>query len=158
MNIGAFSGKAVSLNPEQTHRTNIVMPLTPSQQITRHYVRTLIAIIARIALAFAICFVLYEATIPHPIPPPRMDFGDKFFHALAFFGLAFLTELSFPSRRHLPGKVIFLLAFGILIEWIQSFLPWRSADMTDFLADCTGIAICMIPAHLIRMVIRHFER
>jgi VanZ family protein len=157
MHIGGFSDKAVSLNPEQTHRTEIIMPLSPSQKITRAFVRSIITVIARIALALAISFTLYEATIPHPIPPPRMDYGDKFFHALAFFGLAFLTDLSFPSRRHLLGKVIFLLAFGILIEWIQSFLPWRSADIADFLADCTGIALCMIPAHLIRKAVRHFE-
>ncbi len=158
MHIGGFSGKAVSLNPEQSHRTEIIMPLSPSQKITRYYVRSLIAITARIALAFAICFILYEATIPHPIPPPVMDYGDKLLHASAFFALAFLTDMSFPSRRHLLGKVIFLLGFGILIEWIQSFLPWRSADVADFLADCTGIAVCMIPAHLIRAAIRHFEK
>ena len=157
MHIGGFSDKAVSLNPEQTHRTEIIMPLSPSQKITRAFVRSIITVIARIALAFAICFILYEATIPHPFSPLRMDNGDKLLHASAFFALAFLTELSFPSRRHLLGKVIFLLGFGILIEWIQSFLPWRSADVADFLADCTGIALCMIPAYLIRKIVRHFE-
>lgn len=133
------------------------MPLSPSQKNTRAYVRLLITSTARISLVFAICFILYEAAIPHPISPPRMDFGDKVLHAAAFFTLTMLTELSFPSRRHLQGKVIFLLAFGILIEWIQSFLPWRSADIADFLADCTGIAFGMIPANLIRAAVRHFE-
>jgi VanZ family protein len=133
------------------------MPLSRSQKITRYYVRLLITAIARILLALAICFTLYEAIIPHPFSPLRLDNGDKLLHASAFFVLTFLTELSFPSRRPLLGKVIFLMAFGILIEWIQSFFPWRSADIADFLADCVGIAFCMIPAHLIRKIVRHFE-
>ena len=49
-------------------------------------------------------------------------------------------------------KVGALLAFGVFIEWIQSFLPWRSADLFDFLADCIGIACYLIPAILSRLV------
>lgn len=134
------------------------MPLSPSQKNTRAYVRLLITSIARILLVFAICFTLNEAAIPHPIPPPVMANGDKLLHALAFFCLAFLTELSFPSRRHWLRKALFLMAFGIFIEWIQSFLPWRSSDIADFLADCVGIALCMIPAYLIRTAVRYSER
>lgn len=123
----------------------------------RRYARLSITYTARISLVFAICFILYEAAIPHPIPPPRMDFGDKVLHAAAFFTLTMLTELSFPSLKLLLWKVMFLLAFGLFIEWIQSLLPWRSAAASDFLADVIGIAAFLVPILLTRLVIRLYK-
>ncbi|RXK82481.1 VanZ family protein [Chlorobaculum sp. 24CR] len=134
------------------------MPLSPSEKITREYNRLWIISIARISLVFAICFILYEAAIPHPIPPPRMDLGDKVLHAAAFFTLTALTELSFPSSKFLLWKVLFLMGFGLFIEWLQSLLPWRSADASDFLADCIGIAAFLVPMLLTRFVLRFVKR
>ncbi|AAM72742.1 MAG TPA: teicoplanin resistance protein VanZ [Chlorobaculum sp.] len=130
------------------------MLLTPSEKITREYNRLWIVSIARILLALAIGFTLYEATIHHPILPPRMDYGDKVLHAAAFFALTMLTEISFPGLKSLLPKLLFLLGFGIFIEWIQSFLPWRSSDVSDFLADCAGIALCFVPVLLTRLTLR----
>lgn len=135
-----------------------MIPLSPSEKITREYNRLWIISIARILLAFAIAFTLYEATIRHPISPPRMDFGDKVLHATAFFTLTVLTEVSFPGLKFLLPKLLFLLAFGIFIEWIQSFLPWRSSDAADFLADFVGVALGLVPVLLTRLALRLYER
>ena len=116
------------------------------------HARSRIVVTARILLSLAMLLTLYEATIQHPISPPKMDNGDKLMHTLAFFSLTILADMSFPPVRLMLQKIVALLAFGLLIEWIQSFLPWRSADLFDFIADCIGIACYLIPATLSRLV------
>jgi len=133
------------------------IPLSPSQRKVRHYTRLLITYIARILLLLALVFILDQATKPHPILSPVMLYGDKVLHAVAFFTLTVLTELSFPSLRLLLWKVLFLLGFGLFIEWLQSFLPWRSADASDFLADCIGIAAFLVPMLLVRVAFGAFR-
>jgi VanZ family protein len=109
-------------------------------------------------LGIAALLTLYEATIRHPVEMPHVDNADKMLHAFTFFCLAALKDMAFPNRRHLFRKVLGLMAFGVLIEVIQSWLPWRSADITDFLADCTGITLYLVPSLLSRLVVRlHHE-
>jgi VanZ family protein len=79
-----------------------------------------------------------------------MDNSDKFLHALAFFTLAFLSDLSFPSGKLLLRKLIFLLFFGIFIELVQVYLPWRSAEMMDLVADCAGMVLYLVPVSVVR--------
>ncbi len=43
--------------------------------------------------------------------------------------------------RHLLALIVILVLWGLAIEVIQSFLPARSADFTDVLADVCGIGI-----------------
>ena len=113
--------------------------------------RTRIITAARILLCAATLFIVYEATIKKPVQVP-VDNGDKFLHALAFFSLAFLMDFAFPARGYWLSKVLPLMAFGIFIEVVQSFLPWRSADVTDFLADCVGIAAYTLVMPFLRRI------
>jgi VanZ family protein len=51
-----------------------------------------------------------------------------------------------PSRQHWAGAgcgatFFGLLAYGVLIELLQSRIPGRSAEAADVLADAIGIAL-----------------
>ncbi|NKE64808.1 VanZ family protein [Ramlibacter sp. RBP-2] len=63
---------------------------------------------------------------------------DKANHALGFAVLAVLGLAAYPARtaRVLAG----LLAFGALIEVLQSLTGYRTAEWLDLLADGAGLA------------------
>ena len=64
---------------------------------------------------------------------------DKARHAAAFATLAGLTDFSFPHTRFGWRKAGALLAYGVFIEVVQYFLPYRSSEVLDILADVTGL-------------------
>lgn len=77
-----------------------------------------------------------------PKPPTGIDTGwDKLNHTLAFAALAISAWLAYPaSHRTRLLWLGALLAFGGLIEILQLFVPGRSAESGDLLADALGIA------------------
>ena len=64
---------------------------------------------------------------------------DKLNHITAFFVLALLAKGAMPSAK-LFTRWGGLLFYGVLIEVIQSVIPYRFADYLDFAADLLGIA------------------
>lgn len=96
-------------------------------------------------LTLSVIYVLYLSTIRIDSPLPG-GFSDKFYHALCFCWLAFLTHRSFPdSESQLPGY-LFLFLYGIFIECVQFFLPYRSFSFGDMIADAFGIIIYYLSA------------
>lgn len=69
--------------------------------------------------------------------------SDKVFHAIAYFALAFFLSLAL-SRYKLSAKTIFIIVlivcplYGMSDEFHQSFVPTRSVELLDFMADTTG--------------------
>lgn len=94
----------------------------------------------RALLLLLIVVVSYLALTPEP--PASITLGwDKLNHLAAFTALAFSAYLSFrASRVTLLILLIGLLAFGGLIEILQLFVPGRSSEWGDLLADSIGIA------------------
>lgn len=85
-----------------------------------------------------------------PRPPAAADLGwDKLNHASAFLVLAFCACQAHARARW--RSMAALLAYGVLIELLQSQVPNRSADAADVLADAVGIALglglAMLAAH-----------
>jgi VanZ family protein len=113
--------------------------------------RDLLVAAARILLCVATLFILYEATIKQPMEV-HLENGDKLLHALAFLALGFLVDFAFPDSGYGIRKVLPLMALGILIELVQSFLPWRSADIMDFLADCLGVGAYWVSWPILRKI------
>ena len=64
---------------------------------------------------------------------------DKSNHMLAFGVLTALGLKAFAQR--LMRVLLCMLAYGALIEILQSFTPNRSAEWGDLLADAVGIAL-----------------
>ncbi len=90
--------------------------------------------------AFAGCALAVLVLAIVPAPPPVFTTGwDKSNHLLAFAVMAWLGCHAFPKRVAIT--LLSLLAYGALIEVLQSFTPTRSAEWLDLLADCLGILL-----------------
>jgi VanZ family protein len=90
--------------------------------------------------AFIACALAVLVLALVPSPPPMITTGwDKLNHLLAFGVMAWLACKAFPQRLTivLPG----LLAYGALIEIMQSLTPNRSAEWLDLFADSLGILL-----------------
>lgn len=94
----------------------------------------------RLALVAALIAITHLATTQAEYPGVE-GINDKVSHLLAFYVLSCLEDFSFPRDRFSIYKVIALLGFGLLIEVIQYFLPYRTFSLLDFAADGIGIAI-----------------
>ena len=68
---------------------------------------------------------------------------DKVLHFLCFSYLTLIAWLSRILNKDLHVYVI-VLAYGILIEIIQRFLPHRSFEYSDIFADFVGIIVGLI--------------
>lgn len=75
-----------------------------------------------------------------PNPPPAADLGwDKANHFTAFGTLAFLgMQCLRPRGSRALWVLAAALAFGVLIELVQSQIPGRDADAQDVVADMIG--------------------
>ncbi len=87
-------------------------------------------------LVAAVCFLAFSAR-----PPEQLSTGwDKLNHGAAFAALTMTALLAFPRRgQGLWWVLLGLLAFGGLIEVVQGFVPSRSSEWADLLADSVGI-------------------
>lgn len=67
--------------------------------------------------------------------------NDKVEHGIAFYALALLADFSFPQNGFGRAKMLSLLSYGLAIEIIQYFLPYRSFSLLDLGADAVGLVI-----------------
>lgn len=90
--------------------------------------------------AFAACLVVvmvFALMPPHIVEPPMA--WDKLNHAMTFAVLAMMGCSVYPGRK---VQVLFgLLAYGVLIELLQSLTDYRTAEALDVLADGVGILV-----------------
>ena len=67
-------------------------------------------------------------------------FSDKLMHGLTFFVLM-VWFCGIFRMRLAPVIALSLMSYGILIEFLQSRLPYRSAELGDVIFDCAGILL-----------------
>jgi VanZ family protein len=89
-----------------------------------------------------------------PAPPPQADLGwDKLNHVAAFATLSVVAVLGRSGSFWRIGGA--LLAYGGLIEVLQSFTPNRVGEWPDLLADGVGIILgLLLAAGLVRLASR----
>lgn len=85
---------------------------------------------------------------PHPPELNAPSGTDKVFHSWMYAVLAFLSiRAAWPPRAGWRpwALVVAVMAgamvFGAVDEWHQLFIPTRTADLLDWLADSAGAAI-----------------
>jgi VanZ family protein len=90
--------------------------------------------------AFAVCLVvvLVSALMPPQLIGPPMGW-DKMNHALTFAMLAMLGCRAYPERK--VQVLLGLLAYGGLIELLQSLTDYRVAEALDVVADGVGLLV-----------------
>jgi VanZ family protein len=87
--------------------------------------------------------IFYESSLADAPLPGGMS--DKLAHAIGYAVLGGLVARAvaggFPLALSPSGaalSVVIAVAYGASDEWHQSFVPGRTADLRDLLADATG--------------------
>jgi hypothetical protein len=102
---------------------------------------------------FALGLMFWFGLIPlNHLPGPQFELVDKVWHLVAFGGLAGLLSRAFVYFGRAPllaAKEASLLAvtLGALLEVLQSFTRYRSADWADLVADTLGVALAYALLH-----------
>jgi VanZ family protein len=109
------------------------------------------------ALWVAVIFTLDSVPHPERIAPRTFEGFDKIVHFSLYAILAVLVHralASTPSLRLTRGTLvtafIAVAALAAFDEWHQHFIPGRSEDPTDWLADATGATAGLMIADLAR--------
>lgn len=98
-------------------------------------------------VAFVVALVLGTHLATTDAPPHAMaSLNDKLQHLTAFAVLALLLDRSyFRQRAYWSAVALPLLGYGLAIECVQYFLPYRSFDLLDLVADAIGLgAYCLL--------------
>jgi uncharacterized protein YfiM (DUF2279 family) len=96
-----------------------------------------------LALYWPALFILTHIPIPRVVQ--EADVSDKSLHFLSYLVFTFLFWFAVNGdrkvkwRRAAPWLILFvIIVYGILDEWLQSYVAGRSCDVRDFLMDLTG--------------------
>jgi VanZ family protein len=101
--------------------------------------------VAPAALALAVMF--WAGLIPlQSLPGPDFELADKVWHFIAFGGLAGLLSRAFvyfgrSARLAAREASLVAITLGGLLELLQSFTAYRSADWADLAADALGVVL-----------------
>ena len=102
--------------------------------------------------------VLFTATTLPGNQLPDLHLSDKIEHFSAFFILAVMLNLAliFQRKSFIIFKyaalvtIIITLSYGAVDELHQLFIPGRSADIRDWLADSTGVILGVFILNLVK--------
>jgi VanZ family protein len=94
----------------------------------------------RLTLLVTVLVITYLATAPLTLPA-TLDVSDKLLHGLAFLVVLWLADYSWPDTRLTLSKLGFVFTYGVLIEVVQYFLPYRDFSLADMLADALGMGL-----------------
>jgi VanZ family protein len=106
-------------------------------------------IVFRISLAAAVTGILILATTPMEYTVVS-GINDKLNHIFAFFVLSLLADFSFPENKFFVGIFLPLMGYGVAIELIQYFLPFRMFSLFDVAADALGILLYRLSLPLLQ--------
>lgn len=116
-------------------------------------------------LSFYWFILLFLTSIPGN-SVPSVGLSDKYEHFLGYFGLAFLLNLvllvqdKFPLMKKYSSIFTFLfgVVYGLLDELHQLFIPGRSCDMMDWLADGIGVTLGIIGVYCLTLIMNRISR
>jgi VanZ family protein len=99
--------------------------------------------------------IFVESSISQ-VPAFPSGFTDKDGHGLLYAGLAVLALRAASGARWngvtwraAAGAVAFASVYGISDEFHQWFVPGRTADVYDWIADSTGAIVAVVVVYLI---------
>lgn len=107
--------------------------------------------LTKIIFYLSLIIILILAVLPANKIPTAFNFWDKAQHFLAFAVLTLLgliAYIGFKMQKYhtkiLINLITGIIIYGAIIELIQTFLPWRSGDIRDWLADSLGVIVVSI--------------
>ena len=98
-----------------------------------------------IVVGFWIPFAVatYAAFAPEGVPTP-FQVSDIILHAFAFTYLTAALWFAHHSGERGWKPALWMMAYGVAIEAIQSFEPTRSAEIKDLVVDAVGIGLGVV--------------
>jgi len=100
--------------------------------------------------AMVLIFVISSGPAPEFMHHQVFDLQDKALHAGAFFVLAFLFFRGILWSGYPPTRTAAWIAMGLAAlygatdEWHQSYVPSRTSDIDDWIADVFGALIVVM--------------
>ena len=96
-------------------------------------------------------------TLVVSLTPPLLDEGsgqsDKIVHLVGYAVLMFWWAQLIVRQRWTLAIAVML--FGATIELLQGLTPSRQPDLLDALANCTGVVLGWLAAHLLPNLPQH---
>lgn len=86
--------------------------------------------------------------------PGAFRINDKINHFVAFFMLSLLFDAAYGSLP-VPGKGGILLFYGLAIELVQFFLPYRECSIVDWSVDIVAIAFYFAASRFVSRFLKH---
>ncbi len=111
------------------------------------------------AIAVALGIFIVSSIPQTALPPLQFDFLDKIIHFTVFhiFGLSLIVAF-YPASQSSFKSVVFILIIGLLYsamdEFHQFFVPGRSCEIFDWIADSIGVATSLIFRKLIWNILK----
>lgn len=102
------------------------------------------SVASRGLLAAALVSV-FVASVLDPGGTPAVGVNDKLQHLFAFAVLGFLARRAMPRQDRWRVILPLMLGYGLLVECVQWFMPWREFSLLDLLADLVGLLIALVP-------------
>lgn len=97
-------------------------------------------------LKLRLTFILYVGAVTVLSLIPGGDVSapgqtDKILHFIAYTGMSFLALLAFRTRFTRAAVLIFVVALGLFLEWVQLYIDGRNASLLDATVNVLGIAV-----------------
>jgi VanZ family protein len=89
----------------------------------------------------AIAVLIFAASSRSTVAGPRIPYFDKVVHFSVYGLLGTLVCRQGRGWRGAVGAVLVVSAYGAADEWHQSFVPGRSSEVADWVADTAGAAV-----------------
>jgi VanZ family protein len=90
--------------------------------------------------AAIVAAIIYLSTARVDLPSPG-EGSDKIEHALAYGVLTWWWSQIVVSPRRRAVLLVAGVTLGIALEITQSFIPYRSAEVLDAVADAVGVLV-----------------
>lgn len=104
---------------------------------------TMVSVRSALKVLFACSLV--AVSILSLLPPnaePSLSFlSDKLQHASAYAWLALIGAIAYSSRRAKMTLLVMLPIFGAAIELVQYFVPDRTPELADAIANLVGVLL-----------------
>jgi len=91
-----------------------------------------------------IAVLIFTASSRSSVAGPRIPHFDKVVHFSVYGLLGTLACRAMPGRAGAWWALIVVSAYGVTDEWHQYFVPGRSTELEDWIADTAGAAIAIL--------------
>lgn len=99
------------------------------------------------AASVAFVLIVIAGILPNAAHAVSSIVPDKVLHFIAYGMLSLLFYYGLPARASLAARVLatwlLIAMLGALDEAIQSLMPYRNADMLDWLCNMTASLTCI---------------